>query len=74
VQATSRLGPIACAITLALSCLGCAPVKPYQRGLLARPEMNPPAGLGPRFVRHVMAVRQGAEGGDGSVGAGCGCN
>jgi uncharacterized protein DUF4266 len=53
---------------------GCAPVKPYQRGLLARPEMSPPSGLGARFVRHAMSVRQAAEGGAGSVGGGCGCN
>ena len=48
--------------------------KAYERESLARPEMRPPTGLGARFVRHVHAVRQGAEGGDGSVGGGCGCN
>jgi hypothetical protein len=62
---------------IAIALLGvaaCAPVRAYERDVLARPEMNPPTGLGARFVRHVMAVRTAAEGGDGSVGGGCGCN
>jgi len=70
VRAASLVFLLALVGTLA----GCAMPKAYERESLARPEMRPPTGLGARFVRHVHAVRQGAEGGDGSVGGGCGCN
>ena len=76
-RAPTRSLLIVIATVLVFALLGsaaCAPVRVYERDVLARPEMNPPAGLGARFVRHVMGVRQAAEGGDGAVGGGCGCN
>jgi len=63
-------------LILLLFALGaCASVKPYERGLLAQPKMqldpNPDSS---RLENHVYDYREGATGGYGSVGGGCGCN
>lgn len=52
---------------------GCAHVAPYQRGLLARPDMvaGDLAGSG---AQHVRSVREGASGGNIGPESGCGCN
>jgi hypothetical protein len=54
---------------------GCARVKPWQRGLLAKPIMlldrDPQATL---LEQHVYEYREGSTGGYGSAGGGCGCN
>ncbi len=54
---------------------GCAAVKPWQREDLARPAMvaDQPAG-DERFQQHSRGAREGAEGGSGAPGGGCGCN
>ena len=53
----------------------CATVEPYERDALARPDMaledNPD--LAPA-EEHALAVREGASGGLGVGGGGCGCN
>lgn len=54
----------------------CVSVAPYQRELLARPAMNPgdyEATEG-GFQAHVFQSREGAAGGLGTTGGGCGCN
>jgi hypothetical protein len=55
---------------------GCAhpPVRPWQRGYLARRAMQFDDGLEGRFRQHLFGAREGAEGGYGHVGGGCGCN
>jgi hypothetical protein len=50
-------------------------VKPHQRGLLSdrlmRIDGDSP---GKRADQHVLVYREGAVGGDGTAGGGCGCN
>jgi hypothetical protein len=57
---------------------GCAhppPVKPWQRGYLAKRAMRFDDGLEGRFRQHLFGgAREGADGGYGHVGGGCGCN
>ena len=65
------------AFTLALSaCTWLQPwVKPYERERLADPVMqfsrDP---LSSKHLEHVHDVREGARGGTGVQGGGCGCN
>lgn len=51
----------------------CAHVAPYERGSLARPSMSS-ADVVTASEDHVRAVHEGAIGGGGGVGGGCGCN
>jgi hypothetical protein len=58
---------------------GCAAskwtVKPHQRELLADPIMQLDADAQERSAEeHVLANREGAIGGTGTSGGGCGCN
>jgi hypothetical protein len=50
-------------------------VKPYERDRLADPIMlldaNP---VSTSYIQHVYEAREGARGGEGSAGGGCGCN
>ena len=50
-------------------------VKPYERDRLADPimalDMDP---VSSAYVQHVYEAREGARGGEGSAGGGCGCN
>jgi len=52
---------------------GCATVAPYERGKLAHPTMvaGDITGFG---EAHVRAIHEGATGGSGGTGSGCGCN
>jgi hypothetical protein len=50
-------------------------VAPYQRGLLTRPAMSTEfESTETSFRAHVHDSREGATGGFGSTGGGCGCN
>lgn len=54
---------------------GCAHVRPHERENLARRSMTAdrdPADR--RFQQHVTGSREGADGGTGEPGGGCGCN
>ena len=54
---------------------GCAEVKPWQKGNLARPHMAfEPSPAEARFSRHVEDSKEGSSGGYGVGGGGCGCN
>jgi hypothetical protein len=59
----------------ALASAGCATVAPYDRGTLARTDMqlerNGDAAAG---QQHADAYREGSAGGTGASGGGCGCN
>lgn len=50
-------------------------VKPWERGLLADPSMDPNRDpLASAMLEHVYFSREAAQGGPGIGGAGCGCN
>jgi hypothetical protein len=58
------------------SCSGIEPwVKPYERDRLADPimalDMDP---VSSAYLQHVYEAREGARGGEGAAGGGCGCN
>ena len=50
-------------------------VKPYERDRLADPIMaldgDP---VSTAYIQHVYEAREGARGGEGAAGGGCGCN
>ena len=50
-------------------------VKPYERDRLADPIMAlDMAPVSTSYTQHVYEAREGARGGEGSAGGGCGCN
>ena len=50
-------------------------VKPYERDRLADPIMAlDPDPISSSFMQHVYESREGARGGEGAAGGGCGCN
>ena len=58
-----------------LLCAGCAPVAPYQRAYLARPEMALDASPGmSRAMERTYSAKEAASGGSSVGGGGCGCN
>ncbi len=52
---------------------GCAEVKPYERAKLAHPTMIA-ADTATMGESHLRAISEGAIGGSGGTGSGCGCN
>jgi hypothetical protein len=63
------------AISAAIFASGCATVAPYERGVLAKPEMSlnsdaVTAGLDD----HIYFSKESSSGGRGFGGGGCGCN
>ena len=66
-------------LTLAAAVSGCSNfepwVKPYERDNLADPIMaldgDP---VYSSYLQHVYEAREGAKGGEGAAGGGCGCN
>ncbi len=69
----TRLALLAVALTSLLASAGCVKVAPYERGTLAHPTMTTDdVALG--VDSHVRGVSEGASGGVGSGGGGCGCN
>lgn len=68
--------PLALALCAALTA-GCtiAPPKPWEKGVLARPEMSMDGdALEARYTEHIYTSKETATGGGGVGGAGCGCN
>lgn len=65
-------------LTLVLTSSGCslvAPVSPWQKGHLARPEMTFEGDvLESKFLEHAYQSKENASGGLGVGGGGCGCN
>ncbi len=53
---------------------GCVAVKSWERGRLAHPSMQMSPKLGDGFRSHMTPIREGAVGGEGQIGGGCGCN
>ena len=64
---------LASATSVALS--GCAGVEPWERDVLARPEMSLDAHpLDAAIDDHIYFSKEAASGGRGFGGGGCGCN
>jgi hypothetical protein len=60
---------------LATGCESIGNVKPWEKGNLAKPEMAfDPDVLEARFADHTYFSKEGASGGAGVGGGGCGCN
>lgn len=69
---TLRLAFLIVSLSLAA---GCVRVKPYERELLAKPTMTfQPDPHEDVLDLHMLEAREGAVGGYGSAGGGCGCN
>ena len=61
-------------VAVAAFMAGCATVKPSEREVLSRPEMNPASeAMEEQFQSHVESAREGGMGGHGAAGGGCGC-
>ncbi|GEM19379.1 DUF4266 domain-containing protein [Nitrosococcus oceani] len=57
-----------------LNLAGCAPVAPWERGNLAKPQMVPdPYPMQSGLRSHSYRGREAAIGGDSAEGGGCGC-
>jgi len=73
------IGRILLVLTLLAGTAGCSNfepwVKPYERDRLADPimalDMDP---VSSAYIMHVYEAREGARGGEGAAGGGCGCN
>lgn len=69
------LGARFAAILMIASLGACATTRPYEREILARPEMAmEPDGDEAALRQHFLGTREGAVGGGGGEGGGCGCN
>lgn len=63
------------ATALLVGCATLEPPKPWEKGQLAKPEMQFSADrLEARMNQHVYTSKEGASGGDAIGGGGCGCN
>ena len=61
--------------TLALSLSACSSVQPWERGTLARPEMQlEPNSLQSGLYEQIYDSKEASSGGSKTAGAGCGCN
>jgi hypothetical protein len=66
---------LAVVLVLGAATAGCVRVKPYERELLAKPTMTfQPDPHEDVLDNHMIEAREGAVGGYGSAGGGCGCN
>ena len=70
-----RLATILLVLAALAGCAAHAPPRPWEKQHLARPEMQFDADrLDARNVQHIYFSREGAAGGYGVGGGGCGCN
>lgn len=62
-------------LLMLLSCQACVKVQPWERGVLAKPEMsmNPNPNL-TKIRDHVFSSKESSQGGHTGTGGGCGCN
>ena len=76
VSTISRISLVLLAVLGLSACGSVEPwVKPYERDRLADPIMaldgDP---VSSSYLKHVYESREGARGGEGAAGGGCGCN
>jgi hypothetical protein len=75
VYRSGNLKSVASIVLVAIMASGCAVVKAHQREHLAKRAMTADQEVGEvRFNEHARGSREGATGGAGSPGGGCGCN
>jgi hypothetical protein len=68
-------GTLLALVLAALSLAGCVTVKPQEHAMLADPSMRFDDDAHARAqLDHAMTNREGAYGGNGVAGGGCGCN
>jgi Domain of unknown function (DUF4266) len=61
-------------LSLAVTAAGCASVAPWERGNLARPQMDGDAIAAQRaLLEHIYESREAAAGKTSARGGGCGC-
>ena len=74
--AFGRLLLAAVALAATSGCSNIEPwVKPYERDRLADPIMAMDGDpVSTAYLQHVFEAREGARGGEGAAGGGCGCN
>jgi hypothetical protein len=66
---------IALIVLTGLALTGCAGVQPWERDVLARPEMSLDANpLDAAIDDHIYFSKEASSGGRGFGGGGCGCN
>ncbi len=69
-----KLALLMCCCFLTAACSGLG-VKPWERDLLAKPEMEMTAdALDLSFDEHIYFSKEASSGGQGFAGGGCGCN
>jgi len=74
-RAVIELAALVLAAALLTGCATLDPPKPWEKGQLAKPEMQfDPDPLEARMNQHVYTSKEGASGGYGIGGGGCGCN
>lgn len=62
-------------LTIISGCSSIEPVKPWEKGVLSRPEMTFETDrLDASFTDHIYSSKEAASGGTGVGGGGCGCN
>jgi hypothetical protein len=76
IRTISRLVLVLAVLAGTAGCSSIEPwVKPYERDRLADPimalDMDP---VSSSYLQHVYESREGARGGEGAAGGGCGCN
>jgi len=73
---SGRILAVALLLSGLAGCSGVEPwVKPYERDRLADPIMALDADpVSSAYIQHVYEAREGARGGEGAAGGGCGCN
>lgn len=73
-----RISMMLLTLLAALSSTACSHFegpKPWEKGLLAKPEMTMETDpLDARFTQHIYSSKEAATGGYGVGGGGCGCN
>jgi len=72
---TTRLAALLAIVALLEGCASFAPPQPWEKQYLALPSMQFDADkLDVRTTQHIYFSREGAAGGYGVAGGGCGCN
>ncbi len=66
---------LALLMVLLSGCVLLEPVQPWEKGILAKPEMTMESDpLESRYLEHIYFSKEAASGGNGAGGGGCGCN
>ncbi|HWX89684.1 MAG TPA: DUF4266 domain-containing protein [Rhizomicrobium sp.] len=71
----ARQALLACALVAAAACAACTGPRPWEKDLMARPEMQlTPYPLQTAADEHIYFSKEASSGGRGFAGGGCGCN